>query len=222
MSARISREIRASIYRVNPSYGEIFMAAGKIYVSFPRGPGWREYGDGWLALVQHMGNHCIYMNLYDTKDSHLLFQHELYCDFMKTVHWDSGSTFLTFQSDKTVIGILFLNPDSAQGFHEQLRQAAPNKKGKSGMFSIMPTPTQSDPAIKERSSDEKEPQAGMPTTLPLTARVKRASWGPRPASDPDMEVPESQRGPVKGVPALLALANRLAARRAIAGLNLTI
>jgi hypothetical protein len=82
-SPLVRKAVRARVYQNNPDYSEIFMTAGQVFVSFPRNPPWSPAQTGWLCLSQYVSTRFLFINLYDFDDFRLIFQHELYCDFMQ-------------------------------------------------------------------------------------------------------------------------------------------
>jgi hypothetical protein len=263
----VTKATRFAVSQNNPSYSEIIMTAGKVYVSALRVRVWRPYREGWLALVQHNESQIIYINMYSPTDYRLIFQHELYFRFFENVNYVQDSTLISFQSDFAIIGLNFLSDSFASAFFEQLRNASPDKKGKPGVFSLMPVGVvswQDDAGFQNWLADEKlGPSSGFSSQelsklyckyetqaehkrdhvrrgasikrsnteagvvqvpsdlLPLTPVRRTTQESDTPSAKPvhvEKAPPQEPKKDVKGVPELLALANRLAARRRMAEL----
>ena len=124
----IPQDLLQRIKAANSGFTQIYTTPGQIFIALPDS-GWTKKFEGVLSLDTDTQNFT-YINMYDFHTAKLLFSHELYYDFKKSLQtFKPCKAFYGFPSDLCWMGMQFIDSTEAKLFINQVERASKSKPG---------------------------------------------------------------------------------------------
>lgn len=102
-------------------YRCVSLSSAVVQVFWAEGPSYDRWSKRWCgaaAFVKDNGKRSYYIRVFDLKHEKLLWEQELYSDFL---YKDPRPYFHTFESDECPAGLNFANEDEARSFRHAVR-----------------------------------------------------------------------------------------------------